>query len=135
MEKYIEIKNLDEAEADEVICASYPKPYKNVSGSKDDDKIIIAAKDAEKGKCRLLVWRNVKSSTEAVYTLDKKDVGQIIIRYQNAIEMSDMYRDNDDPEYRFECGRAYALEGVLAMLGIDHTKARSAYWKEMEGSS
>lgn len=58
-EKYVEIKTLEEASDDEKIVASYPTPYLNASGKKDDPKMKKYEDDAALGKCRLLVWRKV----------------------------------------------------------------------------
>lgn len=59
IQKYVEIKKLSEAKKDETVVASYPTPYKNVSGKKTDKKIKEAYEDARKGKCKLLVWREI----------------------------------------------------------------------------
>ncbi len=52
-------------------------------------------------------------------TLTPRDVEQIVIRYKNAKRESKRLQEKADPECRFEAGRAYALEGILRMLGID----------------
>lgn len=59
--KYVQIKSLREARKDEVVCACYPSPIKNVSGNKAEEKIKLAAKDAKAGKCKLLIWREVET--------------------------------------------------------------------------
>lgn len=59
IEKYVEIKTLDEAGDGERIVASYPTPYLNACGKKDDPKMQKYEEDARFGKCRLLVWRKV----------------------------------------------------------------------------
>ena len=57
--KYVELTSLEEAGPNENVCASYPSPIKNVSGKKNDEKMLAAQEDAKAGKCRLLVWRKV----------------------------------------------------------------------------
>ena len=60
IEKYVQIKTLRHAKKDEIVCACYPKPIKNVSGKKHETKIQVAAIDAKDGKCKLFVWREVE---------------------------------------------------------------------------
>ena len=62
--RYVEIKGLHGAKKDEKVCAVYPNSYKNVSGSKTDEKMKKAAEDAKKGKCKLVVWRNCEEAEE-----------------------------------------------------------------------
>ena len=52
------------------------------------------------------------------YTLSNGDIQQLINRYENAKAIYKMQREDGNPEWQFECGRAYALEGVLRMLGF-----------------
>lgn len=61
IQRYVEVKDLRKVKKkkDEIVVVSYPAPYKNVSGKKSDKKIKEAYKDAQKGKCKLLVWREV----------------------------------------------------------------------------
>ena len=66
MWKYVEVKNLSEAENFEKVCALYPSPIKNTSGKKTDENMKKAEKDAKEGKCRLLIWREVKEENEEV---------------------------------------------------------------------
>lgn len=63
MEKYVQIKGLNEARDGETVCASYPNSIKNVSGLKQAPQMLAAEQDAICGKCKLLVWRKV-SETE-----------------------------------------------------------------------
>ena len=48
------------------------------------------------------------------------DIQQLINCYDNAKAAYKKMREKGDPEWQFECGRAYALEGVLRMIGIFH---------------
>ena len=52
-------------------------------------------------------------------TLTPREVEQIVTRYKNAKQESKRLQEIADPECRFEAGRAYALEGILRMLGVD----------------
>lgn len=60
IEKYVQIYSLDEATDEETVCALYPRPSQNISGTKNDPEILEAEKDALGGTCKLLVWRKVK---------------------------------------------------------------------------
>lgn len=60
VEKYAHIHSLDEAADEETVCALYPRAAQNVSGKKNDAKMLEAEKDALNGKCKLLVWRKVE---------------------------------------------------------------------------
>lgn len=62
------------------------------------------------------------------YTLSENDVEQLIIRYNNAKAESERLEKIGNPECRFECGKAIALEGVLDMLGFEYTEMRRKYW-------
>ena len=62
------------------------------------------------------------------YTLNENDVEQLVVRYNNAKAESERLEKIGNPECRFECGKATALEGVLAMLGFEYTEMRSKYW-------
>lgn len=62
------------------------------------------------------------------YTLTEKDVEQLVIRYNNAKAESKRLQSVGNPECRFECGRALALEGVLRMLGFEYEEMSREYW-------
>ena len=62
------------------------------------------------------------------YTLSENDVEQLVVRYNNAKAESERLQKIGNPECRFECGRALALEGVLAMLGFEYEEVRRKYW-------
>ena len=68
IEKYIEIKTLEEARDGETIIASYPKQYLNVSGYKDEPKMKEHEESARMGKCKLLVWRKVNTGGDIMKT-------------------------------------------------------------------
>ena len=59
------------------------------------------------------------------YLLEESDIKQIIIRYENAKNESKRLQKIANPECRFEAGRAYALEGILRMIGLDYTEVAS----------
>lgn len=52
------------------------------------------------------------------HLLNDGDIQQLIARYNNAKNEYKKLRDEGNPEWQFECGRAYALEGVLRMIGL-----------------
>lgn len=52
------------------------------------------------------------------HVLSSGDIQQLIIRYENAKTEYKKLRVEGNPEWQFECGRAYALEGVLRMIGL-----------------
>lgn len=60
IEKYVQIHSLDDATDEETVCALYPRAAQNVSGKKNDTKMLEAEKDALSGKCKLLVWRKIE---------------------------------------------------------------------------
>ena len=60
VEKYVEIKSLDEAAETETVYVAYPDSIKNTAGTKKSEKVLNALKDAKEGKCRLLVKRMVE---------------------------------------------------------------------------
>lgn len=62
MEKYIQIYSLSEAMDNETVCACYPHPSKNISGRKNEERMLNAEKEAKEGKCKLLVWRTINKS-------------------------------------------------------------------------
>jgi hypothetical protein len=62
------------------------------------------------------------------YILTEKDVEQLIARYNNAKAESKRLQNIGNPECRFECGRALALEGVLRMLGFEYEEVGREYW-------
>lgn len=62
------------------------------------------------------------------YTLSEKDVEQLITRYNNAKTESKRLQDVGNPECRLEFGKAYALEGVLRMLGFEYEEVSRGYW-------
>ena len=64
MEKYIKIDNLSDAMDNETVCACYPCSAKNISGKKNEERMLKAEKDAHEGKCKLLVWRAINESCE-----------------------------------------------------------------------
>lgn len=104
------------------INAFYPKPCYNMEGYKTDKHMIKAEQDKREGKCRLLVWR---SDSPTVYELSEADIDQIKIRYENAKIMAQKHKQNEQSEYTeyiFELGRAFALEGILRMLGFDYVE-------------
>lgn len=59
------------------------------------------------------------------YLLEESDIKQIIIRYENAKNESKRLQKIANPECRFEAGRAYALEGILRMIGLNYTEVTS----------
>ena len=128
--RYVQINSLKQTRKDEKVCTCYPNPAKNTEGYKTDDNMIAAEKDAKAGKCKLLVWREVDDGIEEKkrYTLTEQDVEQIITRYNNAKAETNRLQNEGDPECRFECGRALALEGVLRMLGFDYEEVSRKYW-------
>lgn len=132
MWKYYDIETLDDAKDSEEICALYPEPIKNISGHKKDEYMKKAEQDKRDGKCRLLVWRS--DDTNAGYNLSSNDIEQIKIRYNNAKTMAYEYKkkSSEYTEYIFELGRAFALEGILRMLGYDYTEVATCddiQWK------
>lgn len=66
--RYIELKSLEEAGETEEVCACYPNSNNNTSGYKHEEHMKIAEKDAQEGKCRLLVWRDDHVSGFAAFT-------------------------------------------------------------------
>ena len=54
--------------------------------------------------------------------LDDVDIEQIKTRYENAKTEAIRLRKENNPEFTFEYGRAYALEGILRMLEFDVTE-------------
>lgn len=52
------------------------------------------------------------------YLLSNNEIEQLVTRYNNAKNRYKKLRDEGNPEWQFECGRAYALEGVLRMVGL-----------------
>lgn len=50
--------------------------------------------------------------------LSNADIEQIIARYNNAKNEYKKLREEGNLEWQFECGRAYALEGVLRLIGL-----------------
>ena len=74
-----------------------------------------------------MVWRKFEQPKQ-YYTLDKNDVDQIFARYNNAKALAAQYKQDENPEYKFEYGKAYALECVLAMLGFDYEEIRKEHW-------
>ena len=122
MWKYYDIETLSDARESEKINALYPNPRNNQYGYKTDKHMIKAEKDKREGKCRLLVW---SSDNPVIYDMTGADVEQIKIRYENAKMMAQKHKENerqDYTEYIFELGRAFALEGILRMLGFDYTE-------------
>lgn len=133
MEKYIQIYKLSEATEDETVCAYYPEPCKNVSGKINAECMLKAEKDAMEGKCKLLVWRTVDTPDERkIYTLTQREVDQIVVRYNNAKTAMRECREQNNPDYKLEYGRALALESVLEMIGFDFQEMRRKYWVEGE---
>lgn len=132
MEKYIQINALSEATDDEIVCACYPQPSKNLSGRKNSSCILEAEKDAMDGKCKLFVWRSLDDTSEErkFYTLRQKEVDQIITKYINAKTAMKEYQEQGNPEYKIEYGRSLALESVLEILGFDFEEMRRKYWIE-----
>lgn len=129
MEKYVQIYELSEAAEDEIVCGCYPEPYKNVSGKRNEERMLKAEKDAKEGKCKLLVWRTSSTLNERkFYTLSQRDVDQIVARYTNAKLAMKEYQEQNNPEYKIEYGRALALEGILEVLGFDFAEMRRKYW-------
>lgn len=129
MEKYVQIYKLSEATEDEIVCGYYPEPYKNVSGKRNEKCMLKAEKDAMEGKCKLLVWRTVDTPDEIkFYTLTQREVDQIVVMYNNAKTTMREYQEQNNPEYKFEYGRALALESVLEMIGFDFDEMRRKYW-------
>lgn len=59
------------------------------------------------------------------YLLEECDIEQIITRYKNAKNESKRLQKIANPECRFEAGRAYALEGILRMIGLNYTEVAS----------
>lgn len=59
------------------------------------------------------------------YLLEECDIEQIITRYENAKNESKRLQKIANPECRFEAGRAYALEGILRMIGLNYTEVAS----------
>lgn len=59
------------------------------------------------------------------YLLEECDIKQIITRYENAKNESKRLQKIANPECRFEAGRAYALEGILRMIGLNYTEVAS----------
>lgn len=53
-----------------------------------------------------------------VSMLNDGDIQQLIARYENAKNEYKRLREENNLEWKFECGRAYALEGVLRMFGL-----------------
>ncbi len=119
MERYFEIRYLSDAGSNEEITAAYPDPSKNVSGRKDDVTIIKAARDADNGLCRLLVWR--KTDLDTGYLLTINDIEQLRARYNNARIATETGSAKD---CIYEMGRADALAGVLRMIGKDPEERR-----------
>jgi len=66
------------------------------------------------------------------YNLSSGDIEQIIVRYDNAKIESKRLQKIGNPECRFEAGRAYALEGILRMIGLDYTDIASGKFYEEE---
>ncbi len=64
------------------------------------------------------------------YLLTENDIAQIIVRYENAKNESKRLQKIANPECRFEAGRAYALEGILRMIGLDYTDVASGRFYE-----
>ena len=64
------------------------------------------------------------------YLLTENDIAQIIVRYENARIESKRLQKIAHPECRFEAGRAYALEGILRMIGLDYTDVASGKFYE-----
>lgn len=99
IEKYVEIKTLEEARDNEKIVASYPKQYLNVSGYKNEPKMKECEENARLGRCKLLVWRKVNSEGSIMKTSPtEKEVmlfgmNEIILHLNNeeAIEPWFMY--------------------------------------------
>lgn len=119
MERYFEIRYLSDAGSNEEITAVYPDSSKNVNGRKGDGKIIKAARDADNGLCRLLVWRRTDLDTGYLLTLN--DVEQLQARYNNArIAME----TGSAKDCIYEKGKAEALAGVLRMIGKDPAERR-----------
>ena len=122
MWKYYDIETLSDAKDGEKINALYSNPSKNMEGYKTDKHMIKAEQDKRDGKCRLLVWR---SDSPTVYELSEADIDQIKVRYENAKIMAQKHKENERSEYTeyvFELGRAFALEGILRMLGFDYVE-------------
>ena len=129
MEKYIQIYSLSEAMDNETVCACYPHPQKNISGRKNEERMLNAEKEAKEGKCKLLVWRTINKPCEDIaYALAPRDVEQIVAKYNNAKIAMKEYCEHNSPEYNIEYGKALALESVLAMLGFDVDEMRRKYW-------
>lgn len=79
IERYVEIKNLDEAGDDEIVCAHYPSPMKNTCGKKTGQNMIKAEKEATEGKCRLLVWRRVEDTRNYINGLPNNELLGLLI--------------------------------------------------------
>ena len=64
------------------------------------------------------------------YTLSSEDIEQLVTRYENAKVVSMELQRKGNPECRFESGKAYALEGMLRMIGFDYTDVASGRFYE-----
>lgn len=125
MWRYYDIETLSDARGGEKINALYPHPSQNREGYKSDKHMIKAEQDKREGKCRLLVWR---SDSPVIHEMSEADIDQIKTRYENAKIMAYKHKGNSTEytEYVFELGKAFALEGVLRMLGFDYTEIAKA---------
>ncbi len=122
MEKYVNIKSIEEAGDDEVIVALYSSPSQNVSGTKSDKRIIAAEKDAKVGACELLVWRNVGKTTLTGldYVISSDVLNRIVRDYKSYVEAYDNCPDMYNKKWELY-GRAEQLKTVLGLIGYDTT--------------
>lgn len=77
MERYVEVRSLDEVAEDEIVEAYHGDlGMKNYTFKKTGPRAEKAIEDAKAGLCRLLVWREVPSAKAAVLP-EKEDKKRI----------------------------------------------------------